>query len=255
MESLECDAETTSQATPDRSSSRDFDIDSVDLPFNPSTGCPSEQSDAGSSNSEYMSDIFHTEEESSDTNSVSDSTSDTDLSTDTESESSSCSDTANADSEDNTALLTNELEALTIVSCFRRHNLTTSACKDITDTVRSVCNDSKNAHVLNYDYLMSFVDTNPLNEVHYCEFCSEIFPSDLEIIRCSTTNCEGFRYKGPIWKQNSKDRQPRKCFIIADMKKQLSDLLQSPGNFYFNYCITYMGIITFHILSRRDEGD
>jgi hypothetical protein len=233
--------EISSQATSDR----DINNDSV---FNNSSGCTSELSDVGSSYSGYMSDTFHshTEEESSDINTVSDSNSDTDVSSDTESEYSSCSDTeysscsdteysscsgtANADSGDQNYLMTNELEALTIVSTFRRHNLTTSACKDILDAVKSVCKDSKNAHVLNYDYLLSFVDSNQLNEVHYCELCNEVFPKDLNIFRCSTTNCEGLRYKGPRSKQNSKERQPRQCFIVADVEKQLTDFLQSPGN-------------------------
>lgn len=218
-----------------------MDCDSVvDLPFDPSSGCPSELSDVGS---ECMSHTFHTDEESdvasSGSYSTSDSVSDTDSTSDLESQYtySSSSVTANANSDDDTHLLTNELEALKIVSCFRRHNLTASACKDISATVRSLCKDSKSAHVLNYDYLMSFVDTNVLKEVHYCELCSEVFPDDPDIIRCQSASCEGFRYKGPISKQNSKDRQPRKCFIVADIKKQISDLLQSPGNFYFKYCI------------------
>ncbi|KAH3862318.1 hypothetical protein DPMN_025284 [Dreissena polymorpha] len=159
-----------------------------------------------------MSDFFHTDEEISDINTVSASNSDSDLSSDTESQYSSFSDTSNVLSKDQ---LTNELEALKIMSCFRRHNLTTSACKDIINTVKSVCNDSKNAHMLNYDYLMTFFDSNPLNEVHYCEVCCAVFPKDLDIFQCCTINCEGLRYKGPRSKQNNKDRQPRKCFIIA----------------------------------------
>ncbi|KAH3895967.1 hypothetical protein DPMN_020136 [Dreissena polymorpha] len=178
-----------------------------------------------------MSDFFHTDEEISDINTVSASNSDSDLSSDTESQYSSFSDTANVLSKHQNDMLTNELEALTIVSCFRRHNLTTSACKDIMNTVKSVCNDSKNAHMLNYDYLMTFFDSNPLNEVHYCEVCCAVFPKDLDIFQCCTINCEGLRYKGPRSKQNNKDRQARKCFIIADMKNQLRDLLQSPGKF------------------------
>ena len=132
--------------------------------------------------------------------------------------------------ESNTCQLTNELAALKIVSCFRRHNLTASASKDITETMKSIFSDSDQANILNFEYLMSFIEKYPLKEVHYCEICTEVFPEDPDEFQCRTENCEGYRYKGPLSKQTKKDRQPRKFYIFTDIRRQLSDLLLSPGN-------------------------
>jgi hypothetical protein len=131
---------------------------------------------------------------------------------------------------DDINFMTDELKALKIVSCFRRHNLTVSASKDITETMKSIFHDSEHASILNYEYLMSFIGKYPILEVHYCEICTEVFPEDPNNYRCQNGNCEGYRFKGPLSKQQSKDRQPRKCFITADIGKQFTDLLQSPGN-------------------------
>jgi len=68
---------------------------------------------------------------------------------------------------------------------------------------------------------MSYIQKYPLREVHYCELCFEVFPDNLDDIRCRTENCTGHRF--------NRDGQPNKCFIFADIENQLSDLLQSPG--------------------------
>ncbi|WAR25595.1 hypothetical protein MAR_011299 [Mya arenaria] len=129
------------------------------------------------------------------------------LDTESESETEPESEKKSSDlTKDNTSYkLTDEMKALKIVSCFRRHNLTISASKDITETMKSIFQDSKHAGILKYEYLMSFVEKHPLHEVHYCEICTELFPDDSDNYRCQTENCE------------------------ADIEKQFKDLLQSPG--------------------------
>ena len=131
---------------------------------------------------------------------------------------------------ENNNFLTNEFEALKILSCFRRHNLTASACKDILDTMKTTFSDSKRACILDFEYLNSFVEANAMTEVHYCELCNTVFPEDPNEFTCNHVTCEGLRYKGPRSKQEATDRQPRKYFIVADIEKQLKDLLMSPGN-------------------------
>ncbi|VDI79135.1 Hypothetical predicted protein [Mytilus galloprovincialis] len=67
---------------------------------------------------------------------------------------------------------------------------------------------------------MSFVQKYLIKEVSYRESCFEVFPDNLELVRCSTENCTGCRF--------NRDGQQRRCFIFADIKNQLKDLLQSP---------------------------
>ncbi|WAR28011.1 hypothetical protein MAR_013715, partial [Mya arenaria] len=122
-----------------------------------------------------------------------------------------------------------ELQALKIFSLFKRHNFTTSASRDIRQTMKSVFPSSECVTVLNLDYIYSFVDIPPMKEVHYCEICNGVFPDNLDDFRCRVENCEGFRYKGGFSHQQKKDRQPRKSFILADIKQQLKHLLKTPG--------------------------
>ncbi|VDI50089.1 Hypothetical predicted protein [Mytilus galloprovincialis] len=118
------------------------------------------------------------------------------------------------------SVLTNEFGALKIYACFHRHYSTAIACKDITDTLKTIFNGAEHSHTLNYEYLMSFVQKYPIKEVPYCESFFEVFPDNLELVRCSTENCTGCGF--------NRDGQPRKCFIFADTKNLLKDLLHSP---------------------------
>lgn len=121
----------------------------------------------------------------------------------------------------------NEHKALKILSCFQRNNLSGTACNDILKTFGSIFMDSKD--ILNYDYIQSFVGKHTLKEVCYCENCHCVFPNDPEVYSCATAGCQGLRYKGTLTQQQKQDRLPRKSFIIADIKSQLKDLLQTPG--------------------------
>lgn len=87
--------------------------------------------------------------------------------------------------------------------------------------MKTIFTDSEKSKILNFDYLMSFIQKYPIIEVHYCEICFEVFPDNLAELRCGTENCNGHRF--------DRDGQPRKCFVFADLQNQLADLLQSPG--------------------------
>lgn len=148
----------------------------------------------------------------------------------TSDESSSNSSSSCESEDDNGSKLTaQESQALHILSCFSRNNLSASACKDILETMKSLFPNSEVASLLNLNHLLTYVDTTPVREVHYCILCDELFPSDPDVVLCATVNCEGLRYKGSRQNQQQKGRQPRKSFVMADIKKQLEDLLQTPG--------------------------
>ncbi|KAJ8311221.1 hypothetical protein KUTeg_011228 [Tegillarca granosa] len=76
---------------------------------------------------------------------------------------------------------------------------------------------------------MSNIEDVSLKEFHYCIICKQVFPSNVDMFCCGTTNCEGLRYKGPLSSQQKKGRQPLQCFLFTDIKEQLTDLLQTPG--------------------------
>lgn len=129
-------------------------------------------------------------------------------------------------------LLENERQALKILSCFQKHNLSVSASKDILATMRSLFPSSEEVKVLDLEYIYSLVNadnTYSLKEVHYCEKCNSDFPEDPNEFKCNGDECDGLRYKGSLSNQNNRDRQPRKSFILADIQAQLKSLLKTPG--------------------------
>lgn len=134
-----------------------------------------------------------------------------------------------------------EIQALTILSCFLRNNLAASACKDILDTIKGTMGElfpnSKELSILNLGNILSHIDISPVQEVHYCILCNEVFPENTDKFRCSTVSCKGLRYKGPESSQHKKGRQPRQCFVMADTRKQLINLLQTPGKLHKLYHI------------------
>ena len=76
-------------------------------------------------------------------------------------------------------MLENERQALKILSCFQKHNLSVSASKDILATMRSLFPSSEEVKVLDYDYIYSLVNANnsySLKEVHYCRKMQLWFP-------------------------------------------------------------------------------
>lgn len=133
---------------------------------------------------------------------------------------------------DRVPLLENEMQALKILSCFQKHNLSLSASRDILETMRTLFPTSEKVKMLNLEYIYSVVNTdntNSVKEVHYCEICNSTFPKDPNEFKCNQNNCDGLRYKGSHSSQNRQDRQPRKCFLIADISAQLRSLLKTPG--------------------------
>ena len=97
--------------------------------------------------------------------------------------------------------------------------------------MKTIFQDSKFVNILDLDYIYSFVDSHPLNEIHYCSKCNNVFPSDLDIFQCQTENCDGLRYQGSLGKQLTPDRQPKRSFVFADIKKQLVHLVKTPGKY------------------------
>ena len=77
-------------------------------------------------------------------------------------------------------MLENESQALKILSCFQKHNLSVSASKDILATMRSLFPSSEEVKMLDYIYsLVNANNTYSLKEVHYCEKCNSGFPENL----------------------------------------------------------------------------
>lgn len=122
-----------------------------------------------------------------------------------------------------------EVQAVKLLSCFLRNNLSASTCKDILSTLRSMFPDSTAVQRLSYENIWKFVDDTNFRERHYCVDCDVVFPLDPDVFTCSTDSCGGLRYKGSEGVQMKKGRQARQSFVLADMAKQISSLLKSPG--------------------------
>ena len=122
-----------------------------------------------------------------------------------------------------------EAQALTILSCFLRNNLSASACRDILQTMKTLFPKSESVSSLDFDRILAHVDTSNTKEIAYCTICNQTFPETLDQFQCSTINCDGLRYKGPLSNQLKPGRLPRQSFVFADPEKQLADLLHSPG--------------------------
>ncbi|XP_069109923.1 uncharacterized protein [Argopecten irradians] len=120
-----------------------------------------------------------------------------------------------------------EFQSLSLLSCFLRNQLSVSASKDIIETLKKTFPKSKEVNDLDWEKMLSHIDSTSLKEFHYCILCSKVFPEDEDVFRCQS--CEGLRYKGSLGKQTSRSRQPRQSFVFADVHKQLADLLQTPG--------------------------
>jgi hypothetical protein len=119
--------------------------------------------------------------------------------------------------------------ALSILSCFLRNNLSTSASKDILQTFKNILPDVRELQEISFQTIWSKIDCSGVKEFHYCTTCDSLFPfSDENDFKCNN-QCPGLRYKGMIEDQLKKGRQPRGSFLIADIEKQLEHLLQTPG--------------------------
>lgn len=147
-------------------------------------------------------------------------------------ENSHCSNSDNDNSADTTEmgqLSEQSSQALTLLSCFKRHKLSASAATDIIHTMRSIFPNSEEIQRLHYKDILKSVGPCDTRTVHYCPMCTTIFPADPDQFRCSAVGCEGLRYKGPVSSQSAKCRVPRQAFVFADVKKQLQQLLETPG--------------------------
>lgn len=122
-----------------------------------------------------------------------------------------------------------EYQALSLLSCFLRNQFSASTIKDVIHTFKTTFKDSSNISELDFGQMMSYVDTSPVREVHYCIDCKHVFPDDKDVTLCRTANCNGLRYKGTLSNQQNKSRQPRQSFVFSDVEKQLMDLLKAPG--------------------------
>jgi hypothetical protein len=89
---------------------------------------------------------------------------------------------------------------------------------------------------LDYDRILEYIDTNNIKEISYCTICNKTFPEDLNQFQCSSPNCDGLRFKGPLSDQLKAGRLPRQSFVFADPEKQLLNLLQSTGLLFNELC-------------------
>lgn len=124
-----------------------------------------------------------------------------------------------------------EKQGLQILSCFLKHHLSASACKDILSLMKTLFRESETAKNLTFDDLWKLCGPSKLKEIHYCEECESIFPDDPAQYACQTDNCSGLRYEGGLSDQIRSGCKPRKSFVLSDIKKQLSTLLEAPGKF------------------------
>lgn len=165
--------------------------------------------------------------DSDDTNSGS-----TDLSTDSDSESldsEGAFDDDNDDNDEDLAAGEKNKPELSIMSCFLKHNLSGEACKDILNLMKQLHLDSSSLKDINYATLWSIAGESNSREIHYCQVCNETFPGDEDQFQCATANCRGLRYLGTAQQQIKKGRRARTAFIMADVAKQLKDILETEG--------------------------
>ena len=130
---------------------------------------------------------------------------------------------------DDLVLPEKECQALSLVSCFLRNKFSASTSRDVIETFKSTFPHCEELHNLDLQNIMSTFEDISLKVFHYCRLCKQVFPSDKDAFHCATPNCDGLRYKGGLSSQEKKSRQPVGCFVFTDIKKQLVDLLQTPG--------------------------
>lgn len=112
---------------------------------------------------------------------------------------------------------------MSMLACFLRNNISGSASKDILDTFKSLFADCEDLQMVHYENLWKYLDSDYAEEFHYCERCYEIYPDDKNVTNCRS--CQGLRYR-----TLNKVLQPRASFVMANIKRQLKNLLQSRGN-------------------------
>ncbi|KAH3696265.1 hypothetical protein DPMN_083730 [Dreissena polymorpha] len=131
---------------------------------------------------------------------------------------------------DSLGLPEKEFQALSLVSCFLRNKFSKSSSRDVINTFKSTFHHCQELSNLDFETIMSNIEDISLKVFHYCILCKQVIPFDGDIFRCTTPNCEGLRYKGALSNLKKKGREPVQCFLFTDIKKQLVDLLETPGN-------------------------
>ncbi|KAJ8319642.1 hypothetical protein KUTeg_002805 [Tegillarca granosa] len=114
-----------------------------------------------------------------------------------------------------------EFQTLSLVSCFLRNKFSASTTRDVINTFKCTFPSCEELSDMDFGKIMSNIEDVSLKEFHYCIICKQVFPSNVDMFCCGTTNCEGLRYKGPLSSQQKK-RTPT-------FAEQLTDLLQTPG--------------------------
>ncbi|KAI4799983.1 hypothetical protein KUCAC02_016521 [Chaenocephalus aceratus] len=112
---------------------------------------------------------------------------------------------------------------------FLDHKLSAAASKDMLGLMKKISPESAVLKDIKFETLWNIAGKSSMTEVHYCELCNTVFPDDLEQYRCATHNCPGLRYLGALPKQTQKGRRPRKFFVVADVAKQLTNILEAEG--------------------------
>ncbi|XP_070550484.1 uncharacterized protein [Ptychodera flava] len=207
-----------------------------------------ELNESGSSNEVEHTSVSYTYDTSSNyVSDLSDINCDSDESTDSDVESMSASSNSYSDSEVSSSELSDEsdemldrdtvvdttvedgpiypeseIQRLCIMSCILRHNMSGSASKDMLQLMRILCPDSDNLKKMSYQDIMAASGDADIMTVHYCSICGGQFPEQPDEYLCSTEGCPGYRYKGPLSSQRKENRQPRSCFVLADVKRSLS---------------------------------
>ncbi|XP_070537055.1 uncharacterized protein [Ptychodera flava] len=215
-----------------------------------------ELNESGSSNEVEHTSVSYTYDTSSNyVSDLSDINCDSDESTDSDVESMSASSNSYSDSEVSSSELSDEsdemldrdtvvdttvedgpiypeseIQRLCIMSCILRHNMSGSASKDMLQLMRILCPDSDNLKKMSYQDIMAASGDADIMTVHYCSICGGQFPEQPDEYLCSTEGCPGYRYKGPLSSQRKENRQPRSCFVLADVKRQLKYILEKKGN-------------------------
>lgn len=114
-----------------------------------------------------------------------------------------------------------------ILSCFMKHKFSKEASKDVLSLMKKLSPDSTVLKEIKFQDLWDIAGKSNVKEVHYCEICNTIFPDDPQEVHCGKQACFGLRYVGGVDKQSQKGRRPRKMFLLGDVSKQLSNILQT----------------------------
>ncbi len=114
-------------------------------------------------------------------------------------------------------------EALEILACFLRNSLSASTSKDILQTMQKLFGDKVNIPC--YEQLWkSLYVTEDFHEYYYCEDCYAVVGNNVD----TQPIC-------PDCVAQPQERRLRRKFILADVKHQLKNLLETPGMFFCGY--------------------